>query len=97
MSGSLLALIVIPVVVLAALAVWLIPILRVASRRPRAGPPGGEPVQKILGGIFHGYRRQHMPHFGAPARQYPPGTVPPGEQPPPPGSQVSSPRGEDQG
>ncbi len=72
MSGSLAAIIIIPIVVLALIAVWVTIVLRAAGRRPASHGPGKEPEQPVAGGIFRGDRRQQMPHRDAPAAANPP-------------------------
>lgn len=65
MSGSLLAVIFIPIVVAIALAVWLGAVYR-ASRHPDSGP-GKMPRREVIGGTFRaGGGRQLMPRRDAP-------------------------------
>jgi len=60
MSGSLIAVVVIPVVVAIALAVWIIAVYR-ANRRPDSGP-GKMPRRQVIGGAFRSSGgRQLMP------------------------------------
>ena len=66
MTGSLAAVIVIPIVVALGLTVWLVAIFR-ARGRPAAEDQGGEPGQPISGGVFQGDPRQQMPRRDAPA------------------------------
>jgi hypothetical protein len=67
MSGSLLAVILIPVAAAIGLAVWLTTVLRV-SRRPQGAEPGTEPGQAVAGGVFRGDPRQQMPRRDVPAQ-----------------------------
>jgi hypothetical protein len=66
MSGSLLAVILIPVAAAVGLGVWLVAVLR-ASRRPQATKAGAEPGQAVVGGTFRGDPRQQMPRRDLPA------------------------------
>ena len=66
MSGSLLAVIFIPVAAAVGLTVWLTSVLR-ASRRPRDPKPGTEPGQAVVGGVFRGDPRQQVPRRDVPA------------------------------
>jgi hypothetical protein len=66
MSGSPLALIVIPIVATAALFAFLALVLH-ADRHPRSGR-GGAPDRDITGGIFRGDPRQQTPRRDAPAK-----------------------------
>jgi hypothetical protein len=72
MSGSLLAIILIPIVALALIGVWITVVLRNASRRPPSHGPGSEPRQRVAGGVFRGDPRQQMPHRDDPAQPGPP-------------------------
>lgn len=66
MSGSLIAVIVIPIVVAIALAVWLVAIYR-ANSHPDSGP-GKMPRREVIGGAFRsGGGRQLMPRRDQPA------------------------------
>jgi hypothetical protein len=67
MSGSLAAIVIIPVITLALIAVWVTIVLRNASRRPASHGAGEEPRQPVAGGIFRGDPRQQVPHRDAPA------------------------------
>jgi hypothetical protein len=70
MSGSLAALIAIPVVAGVLLAVWITAVFY-AKRHPASGP--GRPARRgIIGGTFQGDRRQQMPRRDAPAVNAPP-------------------------
>ncbi len=65
MSGSLLAVIFIPIVVAAALAVWLGAVYH-ANRHPDSGP-GKMPRREVIGGTFRASGgRQLMPRRDAP-------------------------------
>jgi hypothetical protein len=66
MSGSPLAPIVIPIVVGAALFVFIALVFH-ADRHPGPGR-GGTPDRDITGGIFHGDPRQQMPRRDAPPK-----------------------------
>ncbi len=66
MSGSPLALIVIPIVVAAGLFVFIALVFH-AERHPGPGR-GGTPNRDITGGIFHGDPRQQMPRRDAPVK-----------------------------
>jgi hypothetical protein len=60
MSGSLIAVVVIPIVVGVALAVWIVAVYR-ASRHPDSGS-GKMPSREVIGGAFRaGGGRQLMP------------------------------------
>jgi hypothetical protein len=66
MAGSLIAIIVIPIVVAVALTVWLVAVYR-ASRRPDSGP-GKMPRREVIGGAFRASGgRQLMPRRDDPA------------------------------
>jgi hypothetical protein len=71
MSGSLLAIILIPVITVALIAIWLVLVLRAASRRPPSHGPGKEPAQPIAGGVLRGDARQMTAHRDAPAASNP--------------------------
>ena len=62
MSGSMSAVIVIPIVVVVVIAVWIALVLRAGRRRPAQHGPGQEPSRRVAGGIFRGDRRQLMPN-----------------------------------
>ncbi|MGE5135958.1 MAG: hypothetical protein ACM32E_23990 [Gemmatimonadota bacterium] len=64
MSGSLLAIIVIPIVVFLALFGWLAAVLY-ANRHPGGREPGARPRWHVTGGAFQGDPRQLMPHRDA--------------------------------
>lgn len=66
MTGSVLAVIFIPVAAAVGLAVWLISVMRVSNRPPKA-EPRAEPRQDVLGGIFRGDPRQQVPSRDVPA------------------------------
>jgi hypothetical protein len=66
MSGSLLAVILIPVAAAIGLAVWLTTVLH-ASLRPQGTKAGTEPGQAVVGGVFRGDPRQQMPRREVPA------------------------------
>jgi hypothetical protein len=61
MSGSMLAVIIIPVVIAVALAVW-IALVAYASRHPGGKNQKREPRTEVSGGVFEGDPRQQMPH-----------------------------------
>jgi hypothetical protein len=71
MSGSLAAIIVLPIVALIALGVWLAVVLRASARRPPAHGPAAEPVHTVAGGVFYGDPRQVTAEPGAPAQDRP--------------------------
>jgi hypothetical protein len=64
MSGSLTAIIVIPIVALLALIIWVIAILY-ASRRPSGREHGRRPRWQVAGGAFRGDPRQVAPRRDA--------------------------------
>lgn len=68
MSGSTLAIVLIPVVVAAGLAVWMIMVFR-ADRHPRFSRRGGIPDREVTGGIFQGDPGQVSPRRDAPPRE----------------------------
>jgi hypothetical protein len=65
MSGSTLAVILIPVVVAICLAVWIAMVFR-ADRHPHSSGRGGAPDREVTGGIFRGDPRQLSPRRDAP-------------------------------
>jgi hypothetical protein len=67
MSGSIVALIVIPIVIAVCLVVWIGMVFH-ASRHPEPGR-GGAPDRAVTGGIFRGDPRQWSPRRDAPAEQ----------------------------
>lgn len=64
MSGSTLAAIIIPVVVFAALGIWLGAVMY-ASRHPVSKGQSAPRRWAVSGGTFRGDRRQQMPHRDA--------------------------------
>jgi hypothetical protein len=64
-SGSTLAVILIPVVVAVCLAVWIAMVFR-ADRHPDSSGPGSAPDREVTGGIFRGDPRQLSPRRDAP-------------------------------
>ncbi|HEY1616844.1 MAG TPA: hypothetical protein VGG25_04460 [Streptosporangiaceae bacterium] len=68
MSGSILAIVLIPVVVVAGLAAWIIMVFR-ADRHPRFSRRGGVPDREVTGGIFQGDPGQVSPRRDAPPRE----------------------------
>jgi hypothetical protein len=66
MTGSLLAVILIPVAAGVGLTVWLSTVLYV-SRRPRGTKAGADPGQAVVGGVFRGDPRQLVPRREVPA------------------------------
>lgn len=71
MSGSLLAIIIIPIITVALIAIWLFLVLKHASERPPDHGAGKEPAQPIAGGVIRGDRRQMTAHRDAPAASNP--------------------------
>jgi hypothetical protein len=67
MSGSVLAVVLIPIVVAAALFVFIWMVFH-ADRHPRQGR-GGAPNRTVTGGIFRGDPRQQVPHRDAPPKE----------------------------
>jgi hypothetical protein len=67
MTGSTLAVIIIPIVVAVALFVWIMMVFH-ADRHPTPGQRGEAPDRDITGGIFHGDPRQQSPTRDAPPR-----------------------------
>ena len=67
-TGSTLAEIIIPIATAIGLAVWLIPVMRQASRTPGDGSQTPPPDQSIRGGTFVGDPRQQMPDPRTPVR-----------------------------
>lgn len=65
MSGSTLAVILIPVVVAVCLAVWIAMVFR-ADSNPDSSGPDGAPDREVTGGIFRGDPRQLSPRRDAP-------------------------------
>lgn len=66
MSGSLAAVIAVPIVTVIVIAVWITLVWRAGRRRPEAHGPGHEPSRHVVGGIFRGDRRQQMPRRDVP-------------------------------
>jgi hypothetical protein len=66
MSGSTLAIILIPVAAAIGLAVLITAVMVHSSRRPQAHGPGHEPRQQVAGGIFRGDPRQQTVRWGVP-------------------------------
>ncbi len=64
MSGSLLAIIIIPIVAFLTLIAWLSAVLY-ASRRPGGKQPGSRPRWHVSGGTFQGDPRQMTPRRDA--------------------------------
>lgn len=62
MSGSLAAVVIIPIVTVLVIAVWIAAVWRAGKRRPERHGPGKEPSRQVVGGIFRGDRRQFMPN-----------------------------------
>ena len=67
MSGSVQAVIVIPIVVAAGLFVFIWMVFH-ADRHPQQGR-GGAPNRTVTGGIFRGDPRQQTPHREAPPKE----------------------------
>ena len=65
MTGSMWAVVFIPIAAAIGLAVWLTVVMYV-SKHPQGAKPGSEPRQDIVGGIFRGDPRQQMPEPGVP-------------------------------
>lgn len=70
MSGSTLAVALIPIVVVVTLFAWIFLVYR-ADRRPQAGGPGQAPDRDVTSGIFHGDPRQLSPRRDTPASETP--------------------------
>jgi hypothetical protein len=68
MSGSTLAIILIPIVVAAGLVVWISMVFH-ADRHPHRLGRGGAPDREVTGGIFQGDPRQMTPRRDAPPRE----------------------------
>jgi hypothetical protein len=68
MSGSTLAIILIPIVVAISLVVWISMVFH-ADRHPHKLGRGGAPGHDVTGGIFRGDRRQMTPRRDAPPRE----------------------------
>jgi hypothetical protein len=74
MSGSLSAVIVIPIVTVAIIAVWVTLVWHAGRRRPERHGPGREPSRHVVGGTFRGDPRQVTPRRDVPppeASSYP--------------------------
>jgi hypothetical protein len=67
MTGSTLAVILIPVVIAVALVVWLVMVFH-AKNHPRVADRGDAPDREVTGGIFQGEGRQLMPRRDASPR-----------------------------
>lgn len=68
MSGSTLAIILIPIVVAVGLVVWISMVFH-ADRHPRQPRRGGAPDREVTGGIFQGDPGQVMPRRDAAPRE----------------------------
>jgi hypothetical protein len=64
MTGSTVAIIVIPIVIAVCLAVWLFLVFR-ADRKPHGSGRGDTTDHSVTGGIFRGGRRQWSPRRDA--------------------------------
>ena len=64
MSGSTVAIIVVPIVVAVCLAVWLFLVFR-ADRKPHGSGRGEAPDRSVTGGVFRGDPRQWSPRRDA--------------------------------
>jgi hypothetical protein len=64
MTGSTLAIVLIPIVVAVALAAWLVMVFH-AKNHPQVSDRGDAPDREVTGGIFQGEGRQLMPRRDA--------------------------------
>ena len=68
MTGSTLAVILIPIVIAVALLAWLVMVFH-AKNHPQVSDHGVAPDREVTGGIFQGEGRQLMPRRDAPPRE----------------------------
>jgi hypothetical protein len=68
MTGSTLAVFLIPIVIAVALGAWLVMVFH-AKNHPRVSGRGDAPDREVTGGIFQGEGRQFMPRRDAPAKE----------------------------
>jgi hypothetical protein len=68
MTGSTLAIVLIPIVVAVALAAWLAMVYH-AKNHPQVSDHGEAPDREVTGGIFQGEGRQLMPRRDAEPRE----------------------------
>jgi hypothetical protein len=68
MTGSTIAIVLIPIVVAVALAAWLVMVFR-ANNHPQVPDRGDAPDHEVTGGIFQGEGRQMMPRRDAPPKE----------------------------
>jgi hypothetical protein len=66
MSGSLAAVVIIPIVTVVIIAMWITLVWRAGRRRPERHGPGHEPARHVAGGIFRGDPRQVTPRRDVP-------------------------------
>jgi hypothetical protein len=64
MTGSTLAIVLIPIVIAVALTAWLVMVFR-AKNHPQVPDHGDAPDREVSGGIFQGEGRQLMPRRDA--------------------------------
>ena len=68
MTGSTLAIVLIPIVVAVVLVTWLVMVFH-AKNHPRWSNRGDAPEHEVTGGIFQGEGRQLMPRRDAPPKE----------------------------
>ena len=68
MTGSTLAIVLIPIVVAVAMTTWLVMVYH-AKNHPQVSDHGEAPDREVTGGIFQGEGRQLMPRRDAEPRQ----------------------------
>jgi hypothetical protein len=68
MTGSTLAIVLVPIVIVVALAAWLVMVFH-AKNHPRVSQRGDAPDREVTGGIFQGEGRQVMPRRDAEPRE----------------------------
>jgi len=68
MTGSTLAVVLIPIVIAVALVAWLVMVFH-AKNHPQVSGRGDAPDREVTGGIFQGEGRQLMPRRDAPPRE----------------------------